>query len=329
MTDAGLRVLETGRACVQDFGRRGQQQYGVSVRGSSDQYSAAMACALVANDVAAPLIEATALGLVVEAVGDLLLAVTGAACDLTVDGHRVPTWQPVPVAAGSVLRLSGIHDGLRCYLAVHGRIDAPTLLGSVTPDPGLGFGWYLAAGDLVTVTSAFAYFDHPHVRHPLMRPAVPVRRFPGTALIDVTVGPEWAQFVDPREALQDNEFTVGNDSDEVGLRLTGPAPERTDVHELRSRGVGIGAVEVTPSGDVIVLLRGRMLTAGYPVAAVATTSAVSRLGQAQPGDRVRFRVVTTEEAIRAARSDRAAIEAVAASVRSIIGSVGVALPAGP
>ena len=66
MAEAGLRVLDPGRSCVQDAGRRGQQQYGVSVRGSSDQYSAAMACALVANDITAPLIEVTALGLAVE-----------------------------------------------------------------------------------------------------------------------------------------------------------------------------------------------------------------------------------------------------------------------
>ena len=323
MAEAGLRVLDPGRSCVQDAGRRGEQQYGVSVRGSSDQYSAAMACALVANDITAPLIEVTALGLAVEAVGDLLLAVTGAGCDVTVDGHSVPTWQPIPVSAGSVVRLARMRDGLRCYVAVNGQIEAPMLLGSVTPDPGLGFGWFLAAGDVVPVRTAFTHFDHPHLRHPLMRPTVPLRRFTQPAVIDVTVGPDWGQFLAPGEELQANEFTVGNESDEVGLRLAGPAPTRVEVHELRSRGVVIGAVEVTPSGEIIVLLRGRTLTAGYPVAAVATTSALSALGQVQPGDRVRFRVVTTDEAVRAARSDRAAIDSVASSVRSILASVGV------
>jgi allophanate hydrolase subunit 2 len=51
----------------------------------------------------------------------------------------------------------------------------------------------------------------------------------------------------------------------------------------------LGAIEIPPTGGLIALLRGRPVTAGYPVAAVATASTIDRLGQVRPGDRVMLR----------------------------------------
>ena len=79
-------------------------------------------------------------------------------------------------------------------------------------------------------------------------------------------------------------YEVSPQSDHIGLRLTGPPVEQTSREEILSRGVPVGAVEVPPTGGIIVLLRGRLLTAGYPVIGVVTSASLDRLGQLRPGD---------------------------------------------
>ena len=317
MPDSGFYVLQAGRACIQDSGRQGWQRYGVPARGSSDSYAYRMGNALVGNPSGRSVVELTAFDLFVRTERDLLLAVTGAECDVTVDGHLVPGWQPIAVRAGSVVGVSHVREGLRAYLCCNGTINAPMLMGSVSPEPCLDFGWYLRAGQSIALHSNFTYFDHAYLRHPVLRPRVPTRRYRSPATIDVMPGPDRDQFRSGLATLTSTQYLVGPQSDEIGLQLVGTAPERLTSEEQLSRGVGVGAIEITPSGNLIALLRGRMLTAGYPVVAVATTAALSRLGQLQPGDMLGFRLVSSEEAIRTARTEQLAIDEVAMAVYEI------------
>ena len=85
---------------------------------------------------------------------------------------------------------------------------------------------------------------------------------------------------------------IGDTSNHIGLRLRRhrrrrPAGARTG-DEVLSRGVPIGAVEVPAGDELMVLHRGRGVTAGYPVLAVVTATGLSRLGQARPGQSVSF-----------------------------------------
>jgi biotin-dependent carboxylase-like uncharacterized protein len=323
MPEAALTICAAGRSCVQDAGRAGSQAYGVPVRGSSDQYSSLMANVLVWNAPALPVIEVTALDFSLRAESDVLIAVTGAECDLSVDGRPASQWQPLPVARGSLIELNRLRRGLRCYLALNGSVNAPRLLGSVSPDPSLEFGWYLRPGDTVVAESAFTYFDHPHLRHPVLRPRVPVRSYSDRPTVQVTAGPDLDEFAAPVEMLERQLYKVGNQSNDIGLQLRGMTPARHTDAEILSRGVGIGAIEVIPSGDLLALLRGRMLTAGYPVVAVATTTSQSILGQLRPGEHVRFQFVALEEAVRSARAERHLVEGVAAAMARIARSVGL------
>ncbi|MFI5061150.1 MAG: hypothetical protein ACHP7F_06865, partial [Actinomycetales bacterium] len=53
---------------------------------------------------------------------------------------------------------------------------------------------------------------------------------------------------------------------------------------------------VPPGDELLVLHRGRGVTAGYPVLAVVTPLALDDLGQVRPGQRVRFRQTSVERA---------------------------------
>ncbi|MER6157078.1 biotin-dependent carboxyltransferase family protein [Streptomyces sp. NPDC001868] len=314
-----LTIRTAGITTVQDLGRVGRSRYGLPANGAADQHSARVANVLCDNDERAPLLEITALDFACVSSGDILIAVTGAPADLTVDGQARPRWEPVSVRAGETVRITGIRQGLRVYLAVLGSFEADRLQGSCAPDTVLGFGPPLRDGDELRLRRSCPPLDHPFSRIPLFRLRAPVPAFPTTWSIDVTDGPDRAEFGDTGALLYDAPFTVAPQSNHIGLRLRGAAlPRRVTRGEILSRGVPIGAVEVPAGDELLVLHRGRGVTAGYPVLAVVTATGLSALGQVRPGQTLRFRHRTLDQAVTAHRARRAAVDALRTRVRTAL-----------
>ncbi|WP_028921676.1 biotin-dependent carboxyltransferase family protein [Pseudonocardia acaciae] len=322
-----LAVHLAGRAAVTDLGRPGMAGHGIPVNGAADQYSARMANILVGNDERAALIEITATDLVVSASRPALVAVTGAPATLTVAGVAHPRWQPLCVDADQPVAITQINSGLRAYLAVRGRLDAPRVFGSCAPDPVLGVGRWLAEDDRLGVDS-----DYEPVSHPLTQPVLRVGDEPPWPsdpwTVDLVEGPDLDFFADPLAVLESGEYVVGSRSNHIGIRLEGPRPTRLRDAEILSRGSPLGALEVPPVGELLVLQRGRPITAGYPVVAVVTRWSSSLLGQARPGQRLRLRVRELDDAVRAHRARERQLRDVARRVRVAFSSLGIAVAHG-
>ena len=322
-----LTIHRAGLATVQDLGRFGRSRYGLPVNGALDQHSARVANVLCGNDEGAPLVEITALDFSCTPSTDVLVAVTGAAADLTVDGVVRPQWEPLSVRSGETIRVSGIRHGIRVYLAVLGSVNAPFLQGSCAPDTVLGFGRSLHDGDELGLRRHCPPVDHPEYRIPLFRLRAPVTRFPTPWTIDVTDGPDLDEFGDTADRLFRSEFTVSPQSNHIGLRMAGDVPRRLTTGEVLSRGVPVGAVEVPAGDELLVLHRGRGVTAGYPVLAVVTATGLSALGQVGPGQSVRFRRRTVAEAVTAHRAQRNAVRALQHRVRTVFDALRIPSPA--
>jgi biotin-dependent carboxylase-like uncharacterized protein len=327
---AQLRIDRPGLSCLQDLGRYQGARIGQMTGGALDQYSATMANTLLARPPEAPLIELVAHDFAATPDTDLLVAVTGADADVTIDGHPQPQWEPILWPAGTRLSISRIRTGLRVYLAVHGRICGPRLLGSCAPDSVLGFGTVFARGDLCHLEVDCPKISQPCFGIPFFRLGARPHRFTGHWDIPLTDGPDIAEFGGSVDRLYHQDYTVGASSNHIGLRLGradhGPIPRRQARTEVLSRGVPIGAVEVPAGDEILVLHRGRGVTAGYPVLAVVTTIGLSRLGQARPGDTVRFRPVSTATAIADLRQQQAHLHEVGTRARTAFASLGIADP---
>jgi 5-oxoprolinase (ATP-hydrolysing) subunit C len=317
-----LEVLRAGFVTVQDLGRAGWARLGVGANGAADQRSARIANVLVGNVSGAPLIEAVGSGLTVRALRPVLLAVTGAVDVVHSSRGDLPVYEPVVLAAGETLSVDPGPVGLRWYLAVRGAIAADRVLDSVAFDSFLGIGRMLRSGDTVDAVSTFVGVDHPVLRIPVFRLGAPRPLLRAEHSVLVTAGPDAADFPD-LERLFGEPYQVSAASDHVGVRLLGAAPVRTGRREILSRGVPIGAVEVPSGGGVIALLRGRFVTAGYPIPAVATTRGLDTLGQLKPGETVRFRLVRTQDAVRDARADAAVLDELAERVDRAFRAVGI------
>jgi biotin-dependent carboxylase-like uncharacterized protein len=284
-----LEVLATGPlATVQDLGRPGHARFGVSRGGAADRGSARLAQRLVGNDESCAGLEVTLGGLAVRAEVDVVVALTGAPCPATVGGEPVGTHVTVPVPAGAVLRLERPVTGLRTYLAVRGGVAVAPVLGSRATDVLGGIGpELLAEGDRLPLGSAqrpLPPVDHAVVRTP---PA-------GDVELRIRLGPRDDWFTAAaRERLLGERFTVGADSNRIGVRIDGPSLDRAADDELASEGLVRGAIQVPPSGPPTLFLADHPVTGGYPVIAVVVDDDVDLAAQVRPGQHLRFRTVTS------------------------------------
>jgi biotin-dependent carboxylase-like uncharacterized protein len=328
MTSPRLTLVRAGLTSAQDLGRSQGARHGFAAGGAMDQSAARRANVLVGNRQGAVLLENTATGLTCTLSTDTLIAVTGAARRLTVDGLPRPAGEPVVVPAGGTIAIGPAVLGLRTYLAVHGGLVVATLLGSAAPDPVLGFGRPLADGDTVELAGSFPALDHPHLRIPEfgIGRACPAPPHPTVPVIDVTDGPDRQEFGATAERIFAGRYVVGPQSNAIGLRMTGALPQRTTTAEVLSRGMPVGALEVPPGAELVVLHRGRGVTAGYPVLAVATSTGLDLLGQCRPGDEVRFRRVGIADAVTARRQGQARIDLLARRVRAAFAAIDRPLP---
>jgi biotin-dependent carboxylase-like uncharacterized protein len=318
-----LRIATAGNAVVTDLGRSRGPAMGLPTGGASDQYSARVANILVANDDGDPLVEVTAFDLSFVAEVDLLIAVTGAPMTLLVDDVERSMWEPVSIGAGQRVTLTEMSAGLRTYVAVHGSFDVPQLVGSCAPDSAVGFGVRLAPGGRLEVRTSMGPVVNPYFDMSLFNLGVLVPYLGDDAVVKVTDGPDEDDFAGTAGRLFQGPYTVTAKSNHVGLRMTGRLPVRTSTAEVLSRGVPVGAVEVPPGDELVVLHRGRGVTAGYPVLAVVTPVSLDDLGQVRPGQRVCFRRITVEQAAQDVREWHLRLEQLRRRVAAIYSSLGL------
>ncbi len=282
-------LLHSGQlALVQDRGRPGLAHLGVGSAGAMDRASLALANRLVGNDPDAAGLEILLGGLGLEADAPLWFAVTGAWGGVTAGGRPVEPHTATLLQAGERLVFPRAERGIRYYLAVRGGIDLPPVLGSRSRDTLAELGPEpLRSGEVVPVGPEPATPIPPVDVIPVDAPVE------GVVVLEVRPGPRLDWFVDESwDALLETEWRVSPRSDRRGVRLEGPALERTDARELPSEGLVPGAIQVSPDGAPTILAADHPVTGGYPVIAVVTDASLDLLAQVRPGQPIRFRLAT-------------------------------------
>lgn len=278
---ADWHVLEAGAlVTVQDRGRPGLAHLGVPRAGWLDPAAATLANRLVGNPEDAAVLEVAGGGLRLRQDGaGRWVAVTGAACAVTVDGAARDPGYPVWVPDGGVLHLGPALTGVRTYLAVAGGVDVAPVLGSRSTDT---LAWVgpprVQAGAELPVGAPLGSPESADV-------VVPAPR----GELRVVPGPRSSWFAaDAFERLCSEEYVVTAAANRVGLRLDGPALDLARTDELPSEGLVLGSVQVPPDGLPVVFLADHPTTGGYPVIAVVESADLGGCAQLRPGDRVRF-----------------------------------------
>ena len=277
-----IEVVAPGMATtLQDRGRPGWAHLGVGRAGAADTAAHALGNRLVGNPQDLASLE-TCGGCVLRFSDATLVAVTGAAAPLGVDdGPPLGHGHAHVLPAGATLTVGAPRVGLRTYVAVRGGVAVEPVLGSRSRDTLWQIGPVIEPGTLLPVG--------PDPRTPIVAELAPAR--PLGDVVDVLPGPRLDWFADDAWTLLCRQaYTVGDDVDRIGCRLEGGRTlQRVNVAELPSEGLVLGAVQVPPDGQPIVMLADHPTTGGYPVIAVVDDASIATVAQARPGDTLRFR----------------------------------------
>ena len=281
---------------LQDAGRFGVRHLGVTQGGAADWCSMGWANWLLGNGLDVPVIEITLGGFTVVAEEDCLLALAGADLGALIDGQALAPWRRFKLSKGQTLQFTQPLLGARAYLAAPGGFDAPKVLGSsatvVREELGGldGMGLPLAKGSMLSYHGEAAQLrEVTHQQQPDLRSNEP---------LDLVLGAQIGQF--SGQSLFDvfnSAWTLDSRADRMGIRLLGKALQYQGLPMI-SEGIPLGAVQVPPDGQPIVLLNDRQTIGGYPRLGALTPLALARLAQRLPGAQVRLRPVVQEVAHR-------------------------------
>ncbi|MWV13236.1 urea carboxylase [Pseudomonas sp. R-28-1W-6] len=303
-----FEVLSAGtQTTVQDFpGRLGYWAVGVPPSGPMDDRALRLGNSLLGNDEGAAGLEITMSGPLLRFNTDAVVAVTGAAIPLSVDGSEQPMNTALLIKAGSTLSLGTIAgSGARSYLCLRGGLQVPKYLGSKSTFTLGQFGGHggraLRAGDVLHIPPLAQKDSGAQL------PAALCTALPAVREIRVIYGPHGApEYFTPAyiETFLATDWEVHFNSSRTGVRLIGPKPEwvrdsggEAGLHpsNIHDNPYAIGAVDFT--GDMPVILGPDGPSLGGFVCPVTIIEAdLWQLGQLKAGDKLRFVPVNIETA---------------------------------
>ena len=275
---------------VQDFGRPQYQHFGIPVGGVMDKFSAKEANRLVGNQSEAPVFEITLMGPEIEFSEPCQIAITGADLSATLNGMPIENYQTINVPTDGLLKFGRLTSGCRAYLSIGGEMNISSWLGSsgainfeamaLTPNSLIkkGSSIYIHEASQIDVRST------PKNQIPILKPEISVR---------VIEGPEFSLFSkNDRDFFFDQKFKITTNSNRMGCRITPSISNYNQSKELISSGIVPGTIQVTNSGQPIILLADAQTTGGYLRIVNIVSSDLDKIAQLKPGDKVSFDLMT-------------------------------------
>ena len=292
----GIQVIDPGiLTTVQDGGRIGYQQYGVTPSGPMDERAFALANLLTGNQAGTEELEMTFAGGRYKFDTDAVIALTGADMKPQINGEPIPMYQAVSVHAGDELALGFAEVGCRTYLSVSGGMDIPLVMGSKSTLTSKHLGGIdgrkLQKGDEITFTATVSEIPLQEKRV-LPQPVYPAE----TINVRVVAGPQ-------DDGFSRKEFrkffwfsaTIAHECDRQGIRLNREIPvQHIGDGNIISDGIAFGSIQIPPNGQPIIMMADRQTVGGYPKIGTVISVDLPLLAQAKPGMRVNFIEVSIE-----------------------------------
>ena len=292
----GILIHEPGLfTTVQDEGRYGYQQFGVTPSGPMDARSFHIANLLVGNNLGEGALEMTFQGPTMKFEEANVVAVTGADMKPTLNGKPVPMYEAFVVEKDDVLKFQFAMNGSRGYVAFAGGLDIPLLMESKSTLASKGLGGVdgrkLQKEDHIGFTAPKKELPHMESRK-VTKPEFPNKE----VVLRVIRGPQDDCFSEEEiRRFFWYGFKVTNEFDRMGCRLERSEPvKHLQDGNIISDGIACGSIQVPTNGQPIIMLADRQTVGGYTKIGTVISVDLSKLAQAKPGMDVRFVEVSLE-----------------------------------
>jgi len=284
-----LKVIKPGQlSLIQDTGRYGMSPFGVTTGGALDEYAYCWSNHLLRNPSHCSTLEITLGQAAFQFTDHCMLAICGGDLQAKLDGIPIKNWTSFYAHSGQMLTFGLPVNGLRAYLAIEGGFDVEPHLGSTSAVTRESLGGLYKNGSALCKNDEIKY-ARSYESRPFNQ--VSFRFTPDYNLplrlrvIESYQAPLFSK--DAKRAFYQQNYRVNQHSDRMGYRLKGLAITPPS-HGLISEGIALGAIQVPPDGQPIILLNDRQTLGGYPKLGVLARVDIPRIAQARPGQLVKF-----------------------------------------
>lgn len=265
---------------IQDDGRFGYRNIGVPSSGYMDRESAQTANLIIDNPINNPVIEATLIGPTIKFEKSTFICITGSDFNPMLNESRISLYTPVKVNKGDILKINNSSIGSRCYISIKGGIKVDKVLGSKSYYPQISDSSIIEKGDEFKFET-----NNSEPNYKLIN-----QKFELNKNLKVFKGPEFNSLNKGSiNKIIDQEFSIG-----INNRMAFNLKEKIQAGttSIISSPVIPGTVQLTPSGQMIILHRDCQTTGGYPRILQLDEKSLNNLAQLRIGDKIKFEIVT-------------------------------------
>ncbi|MFK8011147.1 MAG: biotin-dependent carboxyltransferase family protein [Marinicellaceae bacterium] len=272
---------------IQDNGRYGVRNLGVPLSGAMDQYSAYIANSLLGNNKQSAVLEMTYKGPVLLFHDKAIVTIVGSTIDAELNNQKVRQNGIITLEKGDVLSLGKISQGARCYLAILGGFESEQVLNSQSQYSQITKKALLKKGDLLFYDTQKQLTE---IKHSSVK--LDTKHFKNEILY-VYAAPEFETLNQSiLSQLIEMKLTVDISSNRMAYKLKESlAVQEDSIKEIITASVQPGTVQITPSGEIIILMRDCQTTGGYARIFQLSDYSINQLAQKTPGSTVYFSLI--------------------------------------
>ena len=310
---SGLRILSCGPGIsIQDLGRPGYIEQGLSISGAADHLAIYEAAALLGYVEPQAAIEMAGVGGTFKSEINMTIALTGASMKASINGTHAAWNATHLLPKDAVLNLEGVQTGNYGYLSVGAGISTKTFLGSKSTHLRAGIGQALQAEELVPIgqeetgTAGIGLDVKDRFNGGTIRiiPSFQTCLFPRSQCERFTE----TTFV---RSLRGNRMGVTFEFEGDGFSAEGQLNTLSEI-------IAVGDIQMTGEGRPFVLLQECQTTGGYPRIGTVIPADLPKLAQTPPGIEISFQMITLKEALNVQKSFEKNITELRRRVRPLI-----------
>lgn len=287
-----IKILKAGPLMtIQDGGRRGFSDKGVSGSGVLDYRSMTLINILLGNCFDEAVIEMTMMGGDIEFKSETYFALGGSDMKANLSGTECMLYTVYKAEIGNVLTMGYAQSGCHGYIGFSGGIDVPYVMGSKSTNLRCGFGGFqgrkLAMNDILSIgNSSFKKSGNVYLSEKNSENEIRVILCAQSNMFTTKGINDFLSC----------EYTVSSNYDRMGCRLEGMAVEAIDGMDIISDAILFGTIQISSDGMPIVMLADRQTIGGYAKIGAVATVDIPKFVQHKPGEKIRFIEVKLKEA---------------------------------
>lgn len=291
----GLSVKNAGVfTLVQDDGRYGYTDIGITQSGAMDKYAYKFLNLLLENTNDTNCLEIVFGNVKFISNVKTYIAITGAMCEFSINGKFKRNWTVHKIDIGDRIKIGKILSGQRVYFGVKDgfRLKKELESYSTTLKEKLGaFSGDRLKNDTFLECDSCEKLSIKRVKKEF------IPEYLGELELRVILGYQEESFSKKeKEKFFSSTYEVTPQINRMGYKLKGKAV-RSSKNGIISEAISYGAIQLPKDGQPIILLNDRQTIGGYPKIGIVLPIDCYKLSQAKVGTKIRFNEISLESSI--------------------------------